>query len=66
MLIGGTLSFIQDFVNDLEQGLQALNPEISLSPKQKDWLGFCLQGILVTDSVCWVRMERALGAIQMG
>lgn len=59
MLIGGTLSFIQDFVNDLEQGLQHLKPTICLSPKQKDWLGFCLQGILVTDSVCWLRMERA-------
>ena len=59
MLIGETLGFIQEFVNDLEQGLQALKPEIRLSPKHKDWLGFCLQGILVTDSVCWARMERA-------
>ena len=59
MLIGETLGFIQDFVNELEQGLQALKPDIRLSPKHKDWLGFCLQGILVTDSVCWARMERA-------
>lgn len=59
MLMGGTLSFIQDFVDDLEQGLQQLKPTICFSPKQKYWLGFCLQGILVTDSVCWVRMERA-------
>lgn len=58
-MIGDTLGFIRDFVNDLEQGLQDLNPENSLTPKQKDWLGVCLQGILVTDSVCWARMERA-------
>jgi hypothetical protein len=39
--------------------MQQLCPKAALTPGQKDWLGFCVQGILVTNSVCWVRMERA-------
>jgi hypothetical protein len=26
---------------------------------QRSWLGLCLMGILVTNSVCWARFERA-------
>ncbi len=59
MLIGETLPFIHDFVEELDQGLQQLKPDAGLTPGQKEWLGLCLQGILVTNSVCWVRMERA-------
>ena len=59
MLIGETLPFIDDFVEELDRGLQKLKPDAGLTPGQKDWLGFCMQGILVTNSVCWVRMERA-------
>lgn len=59
MLIGETLPFIRQFVEELDCGMQQLCPKAPLTPGQKDWLGFCLQGILVTNSVCWVRMERA-------
>lgn len=59
MLIGTPLSFIQEFINDLEHGLQQLKPDLRLTPKQKEWLGVCIQGIFVTNSVCWVRIERA-------
>jgi hypothetical protein len=59
MLIGETLPFIHDFVEELDQGLQQRKPDAGVTPGQKEWLGLCLQGILVTNSVCWVRMERA-------
>jgi hypothetical protein len=59
MLIGETLPFIAQFVEELDHGMQKLSPKAALTPGQKDWLGFCLQGILVTNSVCWMRMERA-------
>jgi len=59
MLIGDTLPFIADFVEELDRGMQTLAPKAALTPGQKEWLGFCLQGILVTNSVCWMRMERA-------
>jgi hypothetical protein len=59
MLIGDTLPFIADVVEELDRGMQQLAPKAALTPGQKDWLGFCLQGILVTNSVCWMRMERA-------
>lgn len=30
-----------------------------LSTLQRAWLGFCLMGIMVTNSICWARFERA-------
>jgi hypothetical protein len=59
MLIGETLPFIHDFVDELDQGLQQLKSDAGLTLGQKAWLGRCLQGIVVTNSICWVRMERA-------
>jgi hypothetical protein len=54
MLIGDTLPFIADFVEELDRGMQQLAPKAALTPGQKDWLGFCLQGILVTFSLSYV------------
>jgi hypothetical protein len=59
MLIGKTLAFVSTFVDDLDTALKKIDPAGGLTLNQKDWLGFCLQGILVTNSVCWKRFDRA-------
>jgi hypothetical protein len=58
MWLNEPLPFIQDFIGDLDKGLQAHNPEAKLSGTQRSWLGFCLMGIIVTNSICWARFER--------
>lgn len=59
MFIGKTLPFVRTFVDDLDRALQRKNPKAGLTRIQKEWLGFCLVAILVTNSVCWKRFERA-------
>jgi DDE superfamily endonuclease len=58
MWLNEPLPFIQDFIGDLDKGLQVHNPEAKLSKTQRGWLGFCLMGIIVTNSICWARFER--------
>jgi hypothetical protein len=66
MFFRGALGFVNKFVEELSNGLSKHQPEARLSQPQRDWLAFCLMGILVTNSVCWARFERAsLGEYQL-
>jgi SRSO17 transposase len=58
MLIAEPLPFIKAFVEDLNDALKQIDPDASLSRSQKGWIAFCCLGILVTNSVCWARLER--------
>jgi len=62
------LPFIEEFITELDQALRDHSPEgKGLTRKQKGFLSFCLMGILVTNSVCWARFERAsLGDYAVG
>jgi hypothetical protein len=63
MFIGTTLPFVRRFVNGVDRALKCIAPDAGLTRIQQEWIGFCLSGILVTNSVCWKRFERAsLGA----
>ena len=67
MLLNSPLPFVEDFINELDKGLKIQQPELGLSRIQRGWLGFCLMGILLTNSVCWARFERAsLGQYKIG
>jgi hypothetical protein len=67
MLLSNPLPFVEDFINELNQGLKIYQPEMGLSRIQRGWLGFCLMGIILTNSLCWARFERAsLGKYQVG
>jgi len=59
MLIDKPASFIQTFVEDLNNSLKELEPTAKLTGIQSTWLGFCLMGILLVNSVCWAKFERA-------
>ena len=51
--------FTKTFVTDLDAALGKLKPIAKLTQLQRIWLGFCLTGILLTNSVCWAKFERA-------
>ena len=58
MWLSQPLPFIEDFIDELGQGLSAHDPNLKLSGIQRSWLGFCLMGIVLTNSICWARFER--------
>lgn len=67
MILSNSLPFIEDFIKELDKGLKVHKPELGLSRIQKGWLGFCLMGIILTNSVCWARFERiSLGKYKVG
>ena len=67
MLLCTSLPFVEDFINQLDQGLKIYKPELGLSRIQRGWLGFCLMGIILTNSLCWASFERAsLGKYKVG
>jgi hypothetical protein len=59
MFIGKTIPFVKAFVDELDKALKRKAPDAGLTRIQQEWVGFCLMAILVTNSVCWKRFERA-------
>ncbi len=58
MWLSQPLPFIEDFIDELGQGLQVHDPNLKLSGIQRGWLGFCLMGVILPNSICWARFER--------
>src|SRR5882724_2181062 len=59
MVIGKPLPFIRAFVEAMDEAIAAHSPGQRLAALQRAWLSFCLTAILVTNSICWARFERA-------
>ena len=59
MFIDKPLPFIKEFINQLNEDLSQGCSVPRLSVTQQAWLGFCLMGILITNSICWAKWERA-------
>ena len=59
MLFHEPLPFITDFVNQLNKAIHTYNPGQKLSNIQRFWISFCIMGTIVTNSVCWLRFQRA-------
>ena len=59
MFITTPLPFVQEFVDERHETLVNYQPCAGLSRRQRLWLSFCLMGILVSNSVCWAKFERA-------
>ena len=66
MLCLKPLSLCEEFISQINVTLkQAFNKNLTLS--QRVWLSICITGILITNSVCWKRIERAtLGHYRAG
>ena len=58
MIFTQPLSFISEFVEELDRGIRECAPNRKLSTIQRYWLSFCLMGILLSDQVCWAAFER--------
>ena len=60
MLFNRPLDFVSGFIDDLDKALRKATPEgLGLSKCQRCWLGVCVMGVIVTNSLCWRRFARA-------
>src|SRR5215510_10250995 len=59
MVIGKPAPFVSAFVDTVDEAIRAHNPSHSMSAMQRAWLAFCVTAVLVTNSICWARFERA-------
>jgi len=66
MIINEPAHFIKSFILDLYRALKSLKPSAGLTRTQTKWLEFCLMGILLVNSICWAKFERAsLGSYKL-
>src|SRR3989454_11791501 len=59
MLIGKPAPFVRTFVEAVDAAIRAHQPPHAMSARQRPWLAFCVTAVLVTNSICWARFERA-------
>ena len=59
MLIGKPAPFVSAFVAAVDEAIRAHQPSCSMSAMPRTWLAFCVTAVLVTNSICWARFERA-------
>jgi hypothetical protein len=59
MIIEKPLPFVKEFVGKINEAIKEHDSEQKLTVTQTEWLSFCLMGIIVTNSVCWAKFERA-------
>ena len=59
MIIEKPLPFVKEFVGEINEAINKYAPGQELTGTQKNWLSFCLMGIIVTNSVCWAKFARA-------
>ena len=59
MIIGKPAPFVRAFVAAVDEAIRAHQPSCGMSAIQRAWLAFCVTAVLVTNSMCWARFERA-------
>jgi hypothetical protein len=59
MVLGKPAPFVSAFVTAVDEVIRAHHPRHGLSTRQRAWLAFCVTAVLVTNSICWARCERA-------
>ena len=59
MVLGKPAPFVSAFVNAVDEMIRAHNPSHGMSTMPRAWLAFCVTAVLVTNSICWARFERA-------
>ena len=59
MLIGQPAPFVRTFVDVVDEAMREQSPRHGRSAMQRTWLAFCITAVLVTNSICWARFERA-------
>ena len=65
-VIGKPAPFVRAFVDAVDSAIRAHQPQHAMSVTQRTWRSFCITAVLVTNSICWARFERAsLGTYAM-
>src|SRR5262249_38376164 len=59
MIIGKPAPFVNAFIDAVDETIRAHSAPHGMSALQRAWLAFCVTAVLVTNSVCWARFERA-------
>src|SRR5712692_8674985 len=59
MIIGKPAPFVSAFIDAVDEAIRAQSPSQGLSAIQRTWMAFCVTAVLVTNSICWARFERA-------
>ena len=59
MVLGKPAPFVSAFVEAVDAAIRVYQPHHALSVTQRAWLAFCITAVLVTNSICWARFERA-------
>jgi hypothetical protein len=59
MVLEKPAPFVSAFVDAVDEAIRAQSPSHRLSAMQRAWLAFCVTAVLVTNSICWARFERA-------
>src|SRR2546425_972436 len=66
MVLGKPAPFVRAFIEAVDAAIRVHQPHHAMSVTQRTWLAFCVTAILVTNSICWARFERAsLGTYSM-
>jgi hypothetical protein len=66
MILAKPAPFISAFIDAVDEAIRQEHPLHGMSTIQRTWLAFCLTAILITQSICWARFERAsLGTYSM-
>ena len=54
------LPFVSEFIDAIDAALSAQKPSgKGLTAAQRRWLSFCVMGVLLTNTICWAKFERA-------
>ncbi len=59
MMIGNPAPCGRAFVEAVDDAIRAHHPSHAMSATQRAWLACCVTAVLVTNSMCWARCERA-------
>lgn len=59
MFIGEPSEFITDFVGNINDAIGEYGKKSRLSTSQRYWIAFCIMGIIMTNTVCRAKFERA-------
>jgi DDE superfamily endonuclease len=66
MIIGKPAFFVSAFIEAVDAAIREHQPNHAMSATQRAWRAFCVTAVLVTNSMCWARFERAsLGTYSM-
>src|SRR5499426_1722868 len=59
MILGQPAPFGHAFVETVNDAIREHHPRHAMSATQRTWLAFCVTAVLITNSICWARFERA-------